>query len=425
MDIEKKWYEKYFVDPMNRFAKFKMVKSISGGIASGVNILLIGSILSIISIVMSFIPGLKGTAFALKFAAMKELVFGIVGVFFAASIGASNAKYNKIDQQAVGFFAVLVYFIFMRPQFLIDEKDIVYFHAEFSRFGSNSIFVSILSGLWAGEVTNFFKKRNWVMKSEGLPEIVKTWFDYLIAGTAITLSAWAFTDLLNIDLHTIFSTILVPVIGIFSSFWGTLILAASGPLLFYFGIHPLSVIYPVFAVYIAAAAHNADMLARGLEPTVANGFLINNYGTLLMINLGGAGSTLGLNFALLFSKSKIHKNLGKLALLPSILNINETLIFGLPIIFNPAFFIPYLITPIINQAITYFVMFFGLVKIPSSLALSMHIPSFINAYILSEDYRAVILVILLIFLDALIWVPFMKTHAKKLAVEEYNQAGKT
>jgi PTS system cellobiose-specific IIC component len=418
MAVEKKWHEKFIVDPLNKFANLRIIKSISGGIASGVNILLIGSILSIISILMSFIPGLKETEFSVKFFALKELVFGIVGVFFAYSIGAANAKYNKIDKQSVGFFAVIVYYIFMRPEFVIDENGITLFQAEFSKFGTNGIFVSLVSGLWAGEITNFFKKHGWVMKSEGLPEIIQTWFDYLIAGTVVTLSAWAFTDLLNVDLFTIFSTILIPIIDIFSSFWGTLLLAASGPLLFYFGIHPLSVLYPVFAVYIAAAAHNADLLARGLAPTLANGFIINNYGTLLMINLGGAGSTLGLNIALLFSKSETHRKLGRLAILPGILNINEPLIFGLPIIFNPAFFIPYVIVPIINQAIAYFVLFFGWVRIPASLALSMHIPSVINAYILTEDYRAIFLVLILITLDALIWVPFLKTHARQQLIQE-------
>ena len=418
MAIEKKWHEKFIVDPLNKFANLRIIKSISGGIASGVNILLIGSILSIISILMSFIPGLKETEFSVKFFALKELVFGIVGVFFAYSIGAANAKYNKIDKQSVGFFAVIVYYIFMRPEFVIDENGITLFQAEFSKFGTNGIFVSLVSGLWAGEITNFFKKHGWVMKSEGLPEIIQTWFDYLIAGTVVTLSAWAFTDLLNVDLFTIFSTILIPIIDIFSSFWGTLLLAASGPLLFYFGIHPLSVLYPVFAVYIAAAAHNADLLARGLAPTLANGFIINNYGTLLMINLGGAGSTLGLNIALLFSKSETHRKLGRLAILPGILNINEPLIFGLPIIFNPAFFIPYVIVPIINQAIAYFVLSFGWVRIPASLALSMHIPSVINAYILTEDYRAIFLVLILITLDALIWVPFLKTHARQQLIQE-------
>jgi PTS system cellobiose-specific IIC component len=388
MAVEKKWHEKFIVDPLNKFANLRIIKSISGGIASGVNILLIGSILSIISILMSFIPGLKETEFSVKFFALKELVFGIVGVFFAYSIGAANAKYNKIDKQSVGFFAVIVYYIFMRPEFVINENGITLFQAEFSKFGTNGIFVSLVSGLWAGEITNFFKKHGWVMKSEGLPEIIQTWFDYLIAGTVVTLSAWAFTDLLNVDLFTIFSTILIPIIDIFSSFWGTLLLAASGPLLFYFGIHPLSVLYPVFAVYIAAAAHNADLLARGLAPTLANGFIINNYGTLLMINLGGAGSTLGLNIALLFQNPKPTGNSDGWQSC-RYLKYQRTPDFRTADHFQPGLFYPICHCPHYQSSYRIFCVVFWVGEIPASLALSMHIPSVINAYILTEDYRAI------------------------------------
>jgi len=100
------------------------------------------------------------------------------------------------------------------------------------------------------------------------------------------------------------------------------------------------------------------------------------------------------------------------------LNINEPLIFGLPIMLNSFFFFPFVIAPILNQLITYFVLYFGLVKIPSSLAFSMGIPTLINAYILSEDFRAVLLVLGLIILDALIWMPFLRIHAGKLEAEE-------
>ena len=417
--LEKKvWYEKYFVDPLNKYAANRLIKSISGGINGGVNVLLIGSFLSIISIIVSFIPGLNQTPFALKLENLKELVFGIVGIFFAYSIASSNAKYNRIDKQAVGFFAVIAYFILMRPEFVVDASGTTYFKVEFSRFGANGIFVAIVSGLWAGEVSNFFKKRGWVISSEGLPDIIKTWFDYMIAGTVVTLSAWAFTSLLNIDMHTLFSSLLTPVVDFLTSFWGAVLMAASAPLLFYFGIHPLSVTTPALAVYLTAAVHNADLLAKGLAPTVANGFLINNLGTSFMLDLGGAGSTLGLNFALLFSKSKFHKKIGQLAIFPSLLNINEPLIFGLPILLNPIFFLPFFIVPVLNQIITYAVIYFGWVNVPSTLALSMHIPTFLNAFILSEDYRAVILVVLLTIMDGLIWVPFLRLHAKQLEARE-------
>ena len=411
---DKLWYEKYFVDPLNRFAGNRVIKSISGGINGGVNILLIGSFLSIISIVISFIPGLNETSIAIRFSELKDLAFGIVGIFFAYSIAASNAKYNKIDKQSAGFFAIIAYFIFMRPEFNVDGAGNTLFQVEFSRLGANGIFIAIVSGLWAGEVSNFFKKRGWVISAEGLPDIIKTWFDYLIAGTFVTLSAWVFTDLFNIDLFTLFSSLVAPIVQIFTSFWGGLLFAIAGSLLFYLGIHPLSVLTPVLAVYIAATAHNADLLAQGLAPTVANGFLINNMATVLLLDLGGAGSTLGLNFAMLFSKSKFHKKMGQLAIFSSLFNINEPLIFGLPIMLNPTFFMPYLIVPVMNYVIVYFVLYVGWIRIPSSLAFS-YVPTFLNAFILTEDYKAIIMVVLLTVMDALIWLPFLRLHAQGIS----------
>ncbi len=113
--VEKKqWYEKYFVDPLNKYAANRLIKSITGGINGGVNVLLIGSFLSIISIVLSAIPGLNQTPFALKLANLKELVFGIVGIFFAYSIASSNAKYNKIDKQSWAFCGDCLFYFYAR-----------------------------------------------------------------------------------------------------------------------------------------------------------------------------------------------------------------------------------------------------------------------------------------------------------------------
>ena len=84
---------------------------------------------------------------------------------------------------------------------------------------------------------------------------------------------------------------------------------------------------------------------------------------------------------------------------------------------NPTLFIPYLIVPVLNQVIAYFVLYLGWVRIPSSLAFS-YIPTFLNAFILTEDYKAIILVVLLTVMDALIWLPFLRLHAKQLQRQE-------
>ncbi len=412
----KEWLDKGFVQPMNKLANSRVIKSISIGIQSGLSVLMVGAMLSVISIILGFIPSIKESAFLTNFNTMKDLIFGIASILFTYGIAAADAKISKIDQQAAGFLAIAVFFIFLRPSFTVDEARTTIFSTPFSRLGAQSIFVAIVAGIWTGEVSAFFKKRGWIINSEGLPDIVKTWFEYLISGMFIILSAWAFTDILNIDLHTIFSNLLAPIMGIFGSFWGWMIITSLTPLVFYFGIHPMSIVLSVvIPIYYASLANNVGLLSTGLAPTIANGFYIANLATLMFVGIGGTGSTLGLNILMLFSKNKMIKKVGQLSIIPSILNINEPVIFGLPIVFNPILLIPFVMGTVVNSLITYFTMYWSWVAIPSSFALISYMPAPIKAYLVTQDFRSVILVFALIIIDMVIWVPFLRKYEGSLS----------
>lgn len=80
------------------------------------------------------------------------------------------------------------------------------------------------------------------------------------------------------------------------------------------------------------------------------------------VGMGGTGMTLAVIIAiLLFMKSKQMKQVAKLGAAPGIFNVNEPIIFGLPIVMNPLIFIPWVISPMIVTLITYFAMASGLV----------------------------------------------------------------
>lgn len=415
MAQDNKWFEKIFIRPMSKLANFRIIKSISAGFQSSVGILMVGAMLSVLSIIFSLIPGLNPSVFLTKFNMLKDLIFGITGLIFTYSIAAAEAKINKMDQRTVGFLAVAVFFVLMKPSITVDENNISFFTTPFSRLGMQSVFVSIVAAVWAGEISNAFKKHGWIINSEELPDIAKIWFENLIAGTFIILSAWVFTDILDINLHTVFNNLMTPVMGILGSFWGWIILLTLPPLLFYFGIHPASIMSLIGPVYFSSLAKNVQLLAEGLAPTVANGFFIANMGTLYMMNIGGAGATLGLNLLMIFSKNKTIKKLGQMAFLPSILNINEPVIFGLPILYNPILFIPFILGNLVNAVVAYIVLDLGLVAIPSTYSLLTYVPAPLNAYLLTRDFKAVILIFLLIGIDMVIWAPFLKMHEKNLS----------
>jgi PTS system cellobiose-specific IIC component len=414
MEKEKSWFDKNVVPAMNKFANARIPKSISNGFQSGMNVLMVGAMLTVLSIIMGFIPGIKDSQFLLKFNILKDIVFGVVGILFAYGVAAADAKAQKMDERAAGFLAIVVYFIFMNPTLTVNEQQAIIMTAPFAKFGMQGVLVAIISGFWAAEVSALFKKKGWIVNADGLPDIAKVWFEYMIAGVIIVIGPWVVTHLLNIDLYTIFTQLLSPLMNIFGSFWGWTLAMVLSPLFFYFGIHPMTIVQLIAPIYVGALAHNVELLNQGIAPTLANGFFIANIATWNFLNIGGTGSTLGLNILLLFSKNKGLKKLGRLAFLPSLLNINEPLLFGIPILYNPVFLIPFVLGTAINSSITFLVMSIGLVNIPATYALAPNIPAPLNGYIITQDWKAVILILTLIVLDIVIWAPFVKIYEKKM-----------
>ena len=131
--------------------------------------------------------------------------------------------------------------------------------------------------------------------------------------------------------------------------------------------------------------------------------------TFLFVFPGGAGATLPLVLLLLFSRAARLRKVARLTVVPAIFNLNEPLLFGLPVVFNPFLCIPFVIAPAVLATITYIAMRVGFVRppifyVPSSL------PTFASTYLATFDWRAVVLVLANIIVAALIYVPFVRAY---------------
>src|SRR5699024_3504252 len=123
--------------------------------------------------------------------------------------------------------------------------------------------------------------------------------------------------------------------------------------------------------------------------------------------LGGAGGTLGLIILMMRSKLPHLKTLSKISIVPGICGINEPIIFGLPIVFNPILAIPFLITPIINLVLTYYAQLTGIISMGYIIDPSFT-PFFAQAYLATMDIRNVLFYCALIILSIFIYYPFFK-----------------
>lgn len=209
---------------------------------------------------------------------------------------------------------------------------------------------------------------------------------------------------------------MTPLVTAVDNVWGVIILAIIVMVFWWFGIHDsviTSALDPFFYNNLGAnaAAFAAGTAAVALPHVVTAPFWWN------FMAIGGSGATLGLAFLALTSKSKQLKTIGKLAFIPSLFNINEPLIFGLPLMYNPIMMIPFIIVMPLNGLITYLAMSSGIVARTFAYA-SWNMFSPIAALIDTMDIKAVLLIVVLIIVDILIYLPFFKAFEKEKLAEE-------
>lgn len=189
----------------------------------------------------------------------------------------------------------------------------------------------------------------------------------------------------------------------------TIIITLMVHIFWFFGIHDAAlsgVLAPIRDgnLSINAAAHAAG---QALPSIFTTPFWV------YFVVIGGCGSVLALTALLCFSKSKQLKTIGRLGIVPAFFNISEPVIFGLPLMLNPVFFVPFLLTSVINGTAAYLTMQVGLIG-KSFAMLSWQMPSVIGAFFSTMDWKAPLLILVLIVVDGLVYFPFFKIYEKNL-----------
>jgi PTS system cellobiose-specific IIC component len=126
---------------------------------------------------------------------------------------------------------------------------------------------------------------------------------------------------------------------------------------------------------------------------------------------GGAGATLPLAILMAFSRVPRLRNIGRVTLLPALLNTNEPLLFGIPVVFNPYLAVPFMIVPLILATTTYVAVASGMVA-RAAYYLPAVIPTVISAYAATLDPRAVLLVLVNIVIAGIVYFPFVRAYER-------------
>ena len=162
----------------------------------------------------------------------------------------------------------------------------------------------------------------------------------------------------HMNFFNLIATIMAPVQAIMTGLPGYLVIVLIMMLLWWFGIHGPNVMGAVTTPFMTAAyaANNAAFIAGEPIPNI----ICTPFGSAFFSHTG-SGITGGLIIAImLFSKRDDYKAIARLAIPCGIFNINEPIIFGIPMVMNPLLGIPFFLAPVVSVTIGYLLTVIGI-----------------------------------------------------------------
>lgn len=180
-------------------------------------------------------------------------------------------------------------------------------------------------------------------------------------------------------------------------------------ILWFFGLHGTNMLDAVAkTLFVTASDINISAAAAGEAPTQ----IITKQFIDCFVFIGGAGCTLGLIIALAVAGRKgSGMDVAKYSIFPGIFNINETLVYGLPIIFNPYYLVPFLLSPVLSGIISYAAFSLGLVPLTFQ-RVDWTTPVFLSGYVTTGSLAGVLLQLVCLVVTALLYLPFVRIYHK-------------
>lgn len=428
--------ENKLMPPLNKLANLRVIQAIMQAGVVTVPFTIVGSIFLIINNLPQIIPPLapffEQTVLKLSplYSVVTTMSIDSIAIFYAlATAFYLTESYRQEEKQMSSFVgSILGLFAFLLTIIQVDiqngeaqllqnnaEDSIIYngvaLDSWVTRFSGVGIFIAILTSILAVQIYHYCIKKNvTIHMPEGVPDGVSKAFASLIPAIFIAFAMVIINGVLALfhtDLHTILTEPFEFVKGLTGSWLGIVVIMLLIHLLWVVGVHGTAIIKNSFINPILLVALTENI--NGADNIFAGDF-VNMY-----IFLGGAGSTLGLVLLMVFiAKSDQLKLLGRAAILPGLFNINEPVIFGAPIVYNPYLMIPFILAPIVNVSVAYFASSVDLVnKIISGIPWISPVGT--GAFLgTGGDFRAVFIAIFNLVLSLLIYYPFFKMYDNKL-----------
>lgn len=412
-----------------------------------------GAIAVLINVLVRDIPnsmGNKGFAEAMQplITLNGSVYFGTIAIMalaFVFALGYNRAQHEKINPIAGGLvsFAAFISTIPQTITIVTDlaglDKSVIKALVDFgltvsekgletsewgtikvAYAGATGLFTAMIIGLLSAEIYCFLMKKKVTIKmpdtvppavnkafASMIPGIVAIYVSAFIGFIAVQLSGQSLNDLVSTYIQT-------PLLGLSQGWFSVVLLSFLVQLFWFFGLHGHNVLGPVLdGIYLPALLENTAAHEAGKTlPYIWTRGSFDAYG-----QMGGSGVTIAFIIAVfLFSKRQEYRAVAKLSAPMGVFNINEPVTFGIPMVLNPLFVIPWLIVPPICCGIAYAATALGLIP-PVYVAIPWITPPGLYAFLATGGNVLAGLVSLFnVFVAFLIWTPFV-VAANKVEVE--------
>lgn len=339
------------------------------------------------------------------------LTISILSVYTVLGIAYRLAKSYQLDGMSNAIASLLIFLVVSGAVDLSTGTIVI------AKLGASYMFAALVIAIVTVEIVHLFNKYHIVIKlPDTVPPNVAAPFNVILplAFNVIffTLLNILCTSVTGAGLTELVFTLITPLLSATDSLPSALLFIFLAEFFWFFGIHGDNLVGAVTTPIITAnlainlEAYSANgtpsKIYAGYAATVFTGWLIYNVYQFLMA---------------FCCKSQRLKSLVKVSFIPSLFNINEPGVFGIPTVLNVYLFIATIIASVVNLSVYWFLAGAGLVG-KWVMTLPFSTPGIVQAIVGTLDFRTGILWIVLFVVDIFLVFPFIKAYDKQLVAEE-------
>ena len=434
--------EKYLMGPMAKVSAWRPVRAIVAAGRASIPFTIVGSMFLVLSVIpqafpVSFIETIWENLIdklSPLYLQAYNCTMGILSLYFAIVIGYEYTKIFvdeedlNVDPVYGALLSVFAFFLTI-PELVISNNTFDYLNVDgatingwtiggnsLDRLSTSGMFTAVLMSILAVQLYKTCIR--WAVKMpDAVPEGVSRSFSALISAAVVAIVVLIINGVFVALGTDIYNVVAIPfgfVKNIANSWIGIVVIYLLVHALWIVGINGANIVMGlVTPILLANMAENAN----GAQIAYAGEFT-NSY-----VTMGGSGATLLACVWLAFAaRSSQLKMLGRAAMGPAIFNINEPLIFGLPVVYNPILALPFMIAPIVAATIGYWSIKLGFAAV-SIMQTPWQTPIGLGAYVGSGgSIGALITALLCAVASFIIWYPFLKMYDNQLLKEESAEA---